>query len=152
MAVNPNTTFTAGAVYTASQSNRFPRGVMGTATQTLGNLTVTTSVAALTGMTVTFTAEANRVYKATWNVTGQKITATGWIGVYLRNGATALGTVYQTPVINYYGNLSGMAFITTLTAGSQTLALWASAENNSFTVLANASDPCHLIIEDIGPA
>ena len=28
MAVNPNTQFSSGAVYTADEANRFPRGVM----------------------------------------------------------------------------------------------------------------------------
>jgi hypothetical protein len=70
MAINPNTTFTAGAVLTADEANRFPRGVMGAVYRTAGDLTVTTTLADLTGMTVTFTAEASRTYKATWNVTG----------------------------------------------------------------------------------
>jgi hypothetical protein len=53
MAVNPNTQFSSGAVYTADEANRFPRGVMGAVYRTAGNLTVTTTQADLTGMTVT---------------------------------------------------------------------------------------------------
>ena len=77
MAVNPNTQFSSGAVYTADEANRFPRGVMGAVYRNAGNLTVTTTLADLTGMSVTFTAEASRTYKATWTVTGSKDTANG---------------------------------------------------------------------------
>jgi hypothetical protein len=32
MAINPNTQFSSGAVFTADEANRFPRGIMGYAT------------------------------------------------------------------------------------------------------------------------
>jgi hypothetical protein len=50
---NPNTQFSSGAVYTADQANRFPRGIMGSATSTTSqNLSTSSTIS--TGMTVTF--------------------------------------------------------------------------------------------------
>ena len=156
MAINPNTTFTAGAVYTADEANRFPRGVMGAVYRTAGNLTVTTTQADLTGMTVTFTAEASRTYKATWTVTGLKDTANGWVGAFLANSSnTVFGAVYQTGFIVSgagYVNLSGVTFINNLTAGSQTLKLRQQTENAGGTILASGTNPCVLMIEDCGPS
>ena len=156
MAVNPNTNFSSGAVLTAAQQNRFPRGVMGAVYRTAGNVAVTTAQADLTGMTVTFTAEANRTYKATWTVTGLKDTANGWVAAYLTNSAnTIFGAVYQTGFIVTgagYVNLSGITYFSNLTAGSQTLKLRAQAESNSATILASGTNPCVLMIEDCGPS
>ena len=156
MAINPNTTFTAGAILTAAQQNRFPRGIMGGVSRTAGNTTITTSVADITGMTVTFTAEASRVYKASWLIAGVKDTSTGFLAAFLTNSAnTVQASVYNTAVIvvgSGYANLSGVAFLTTLTAGSQTLKLRCQAENNAGTILASGTNPCVLIIEDCGPA
>jgi hypothetical protein len=65
MAINPNTQFSSGAVFTADQANRFPRGIMGYATSTTSqNLTTTSTIS--TGMTVTFDAETGRLYKVTY--------------------------------------------------------------------------------------
>ena len=156
MAFNPNTTFTAGAILTAAEQNRFPRGVMGAVYRTAGNVAVTTTQADITGMTVTFTAEASRTYKASWLVAGVKDTNNGFLGAFLTNGAnTVQASVYNTGLIvlgTAYSNLSGVAFLTTLTAGSQTLKLRTIAENNAGTILASGTNPCVLIIEDCGPS
>ncbi len=156
MAVNPNTTFTSGAVLTAAQQNRFPRGVMGAVYRTAGNVAVTTTQADVTGVTVTFTAEASRTYKATWTVTGLKDTANGWVGAFLANSSnTIFGAVYQTCFIvagGGYFNLSGITYFSNLTAGSQTIKLRTQAENNGATILASGSNPCVLMIEDCGPS
>ena len=156
MAVNPNTNFSSGAVLTAAQQNRFPRGVMGAVYRTAGNVAITNVVGDITGMTVTFTAEASRTYKATWTVTGPKDTANGWVAAYLTNSAnTIFGAVYQTGFIvlgSGYVNLSGITYFSNLTAGSQTLKLRAQAESNSATILASGTNPCVLMIEDCGPS
>lgn len=156
MAINPNTAFSSGAVLTAAQQNRFPRGVMGAVYRTAGNFTVATTIADMTGMTVTFTAEANRVYKATWTVTGIKAVNNGWAGAFLTNGAnTVFSSVYNTGfIVGGFGyfNLSGTTFFTNLSAGSQTLKLRCQIENTNATILADTANPCILIIEDCGPS
>ena len=65
MAISPNDDFTAGQILTAQECNQFPRGVMALATSTT-SYTLTTSEVIATGMTVTFTAVANRYYRITW--------------------------------------------------------------------------------------
>jgi hypothetical protein len=157
MAINPNTNFSSGAVLTAAQQNRFPRGVMGAVYGNAGNVAFTAgSTGDITGMSVTFTAEASRTYKATWTVTGLKDTANGWCGAFLTNGAnTVFGAVYQTGFIvsgSGYVNLSGVTFINNLTAGSQTLKLRQQTENAGGTILASGTNPCVLMIEDCGPS
>ena len=66
MAVAPNTTFVSGAILTAAQQNAFPRGIMGKAISTV-NTSATTSATDLTGMSITFTAVVDRLYRATFS-------------------------------------------------------------------------------------
>jgi hypothetical protein len=64
MAINPNTDFTAGAIFTADQANRFPRGIVA-----LGETTTSTANVSVETLSVTsssFTAVANRYYKITY--------------------------------------------------------------------------------------
>ena len=134
-----------------------PRGIMGAVYRTAGNVAFTAGSAGdITGMSVTFTAEASRTYKATWTVTGSKDTANGWCGVFLANSSnTIFGSVYQTGFIVStagYVNLSGVTFLSNLTAGSQTLKLRQQTENAGGTILASGTNPCVLMIEDCGPS
>jgi hypothetical protein len=114
------------------------------------------SVADVTGVTVTFTAVANRTYKATWTVTGNKSTNNGWTAIFLTTGANVVfGSVYNSGVIvgaDGYFNCSGMTYFSNLAAGSQTLKLRCQTENASATILASGTNPCVLMIEDCGPS
>ena len=155
MAINPNTDFSSGAVLTAAQQNRFPRGVMGSVYRTAGNVTMSTSAADVTGMAVTFTAEASRTYKASWTVTGWKQTNNGWAAIYCNIGASTFAAIYATPLIvgtEGYFNLSGYTFFSNLTAGSQTVKLQSQLQNAGGTILASSSNVCILMIEDCGPS
>jgi hypothetical protein len=150
MAVNPNTTFTTGAIFTADQANRFPRGVMAYVVRTAGNVTATTTVADITSMTVTFTAEANRLYKASWVVQAQKNTD-GWTQISCTTSANALlGSTIGYGVNGNYVNLTGFTLIDSFSAGSNTVKLRAEAQVGTTTILATAIS-CQLIIEDMGP-
>lgn len=155
MAINPNTDFSSGAILTAAQQNRFPRGVMGAVYRTAGDYTMTVAANDITGMTVTFTAVAGRIYKASWTASGYKSTTNGWAGVYLANSAnTVFGAVYSTALISGVGyfNLSGFTYFSNLTAGSQTLKLRAQIENLNGLINASGVNPCVLMIEDCGPS
>jgi hypothetical protein len=65
MAINPNTTFTAGQVLTADQQNRFPRGVIGFNQAASALVTLTT--ASTTFCTVTFTLATTRLVQFVGN-------------------------------------------------------------------------------------
>ena len=65
MAINPNTTFTAGQILTADQQNRFPRGVIAFNQAPSANVTITT--ADTTFCTVTFTLATTRLVQFVGN-------------------------------------------------------------------------------------
>jgi hypothetical protein len=153
MAISPNDAFTSGQVLTAQECNNFPFGIVGYAERTTGSLTVTTAIADLTGMSVTFTALANRVYKFTINSTGQKLTTQGWTGVFLTNTANfTYSAVYATAPANGYFNTCATSYLSGFTAGSITVKLRAQCEVATSTILASSlSDKIQLIVEDMGP-
>jgi len=147
MAINPNTDFSTGAILTADQQNRFPRGVMNYVKRTAGNLSFSTATD-LTGMSVTFTAVTGRVYRASWLTTGQKSTSAGYTAIYCYVGATIVGSVYDTVGVNEYWNCSASAVITGQN-GSVTVKLRGESQTNTSTLFAGG-DPAYLIVEDIG--
>jgi hypothetical protein len=153
MAINPNTDFTTGQVLTSAEQNRFPRGVMGTAVRTSGDLTLTTTNQDLTNMSITFTAVADRLYRASWSANALKNTTAGYTQISFTDSTPTLyGYSLAYTVNGNYVNLSGVSVISGLTAGSKTFKLRGIAENNTSTVLAGATSPLQFIIEDIGAA
>jgi hypothetical protein len=155
---NPNTTFSSGAVYTADQANRFPRGVMAVATSTT-NYTLTTTMTQTTGMTVTFTAVANRNYKITYfepfavtpNITGGYIVSAVFQGT---TAGTQLGqAVLQSPAASPLWSAPTISVVTTFTAGSVTIIGAAVVNNTSGAPVLNraAGNRSLLLVEDIGP-
>jgi hypothetical protein len=153
MAINPNVDFVAGAVLTASQQNRFGRGVM-----TLGPLTSNTSATTVeaTRTNVTFTAVANRYYKITWfegNLAGganaslntMRLRTTSTTGTIIGESLLFLNAGYQSPAV--------CSVISTFAAGSQTI--YARVLTNAATATvytASGTQPAYLTVEDIGPA
>jgi hypothetical protein len=68
MAINPNTAFSDGTPFTASQANRFPRGVMGLQTLTTQFSTSATHTNFQdNGATLTITTQSGRLYKISYN-------------------------------------------------------------------------------------
>jgi|LakMenEpi03Aug12_release.lakeMendotaPanAssembly.Ray.scaffolds.fasta_scaffold596923_1 hypothetical protein len=148
-----NTTFTAGQVVTAAQMNNLPWGVMGTAVRTTGDLTLTTTNQDLTSMSITFTAIAGRLYRASWSGSAQKSTAAGYTQITLADSTNALyGYSLGYTVSGNYVNLSGVSVISGLTAGSKTFKLRGITENNTAVLLAGGTAPLQFMIEDMGAA
>ena len=153
MAITPNTTFTTGAVLTAAQMNRLPWGVMAQIVRVSGDITIGTSGTDITGMSVTFTAVAGRLYRASWGASARKETAAGYTQISFTDSANALyGYSIGYTVSGNYVNLSGVSVIAGLTAGSKTFKLRGVSENNTTTFFANSNAPLQLIIEDMGAA
>ena len=158
MAINPNTDFSSGAVLTAAQQNRFPRGVMALATSTT-SYTLTTSEVIATGMTVTFTAVANRYYRITWfEPQAQTASFASNTSLTLRQ-TNASGTVLQNTVFQNETNAtdqSGMVCIRTMTfsAGSITVVGTAKVSLTTGTplLIRDSTRQAQLLVEDIGPA
>jgi hypothetical protein len=155
MAVNPNTNFSTGQVLTASEQNRFPRGVMGYYVAT-GNSAVTTATAQITGTTITWTAEANRLYRAQFTCDYSQNTANAIIGFYLADSA---GTTFYNAIANTVSVANGFAQISlthlfTVSAGSTTRKIMADLSSGTATVrgTGGGGGAYTFIIEDMGPA
>ena len=148
MAVSPNTNFTSGQILTAQQQNNFPRGVMGYAIGSANS--GFTSTADITGMSVTFTAVANRLYKATFSCTVDQ-NATATVSIYLADGSNVTQAQYQNTAV------AGVSMLTfsnlfTVSAGSVTRKIRAATNAGAATVLYTASSYNYgFIIEDMGP-
>ena len=159
MAINPNTDFSSGAVLTAAQQNRFPRGVMALATSTT-SYTLTTVEVIATGMSVTFTPVLNRYYKITYfEPQAQTASFSSNTQLTLRQ-SSAVGTVLQNTIFSNESNAvdqSGMTCIRTLTfASAVSTTVVGTAKCNSTTgapqLIRDSTRQAQLLIEDIGPA
>lgn len=160
MAINPNTDFSSGAVLTADQQNRFPRGVMARATsQTTYTLPLNPSLAIATGMTVTFTAVANRYYKITYyEPQVQTPTVIGNSQAYLKQ-STFSGTVLGNGVVineTASQDQAGVIICKTMTFTAGTVTLVGTGGTSSLTgaptFVRDATREALLLVEDIGPA
>jgi hypothetical protein len=159
MAVSPNVDFVSGAILTASQQNKFGRGIVGIA-QMSANYTLTTSAVALT--TVTWTAVANRYYRVTYfEPEAQTSTVSAsTTTVQIRAGATAAGAELSSGVITTSAAVKVQGAITvsyitdTYTAGSQTVNAAARASSTTGTPLLvrSATSRAFLLVEDLGPS
>ena len=158
MAINPNTDFSSGAVFTADQANRFPRGVMALATSTT-SYTLTTSEVIATGMTVTFTAVANRYYRITYfEPQGQTASVASNTQLTLRQ-TNATGTVLQNTIFQNESaatDQQGITCMRTMTFSAGSITVVGTAKCNSTTgapqLIRDSNRQAQLLIEDIGPA
>jgi hypothetical protein len=157
MAITPNTTFVAGNVLTAAQQNNFPRGLMAAVVTNTTSQNGVSSETALTSMTITFTAEANRTYKASWiepNIDSTGGTA-GYSLLRFRKtniSGTVLGGAYVATGVALNAN-NGHIFATfTTTAGSTTVICTATGSGANQNYSRSATVPAVFMIEDIGAA
>ena len=152
MAANPNTNFTPGQILTADEQNRFPRGVVGYALST-ADRTYSTTTVDITGMTATFTAVANRLYRATFegfinnaSASLQEFLMTDASNNQLDQGYNQIGAASFT--------LISFQYLFTSTAGSRTIKMRANTNAGTTTIYgATANNRSHsFVIEDLGPA
>ena len=155
MAVNPNTDFTAGAVLTAAQQNRFPRGVMGDASTT-SSYNLTGTLADVPGLSFTFTAVAGRLYKFIF-FCGNALTdteGTNRLQTRMILGSTNIYSAYQGSMS--YGNVIHLVTLWTPgtpAAGSITAKMQAYRDNGASggQLFADANTPMRFWCEDVGP-
>lgn len=153
MAINPNTDFSSGAVLTADQQNRFPRGVMALTTKTSSaNFTVE----AVDITSAAFVAVANRYYQITFYVPQCSVNvANGYTVFRIRKGTTTAGTQLTAGIGSSAtaGIPSGTvtSVVTTLTAGSQQVCATINSSSTSSTTYSS-TQVAYLLVEDLGPA
>jgi hypothetical protein len=148
----PNTTFVSGAILTATQQNNLAWGQVGTATKSTDQ-NVTTK-ADLAGLSVTFTAVANRVYEV--SVT-QNIFANVGVSnadLFVTDGTTDFAESLGTIPLNHYETRTIVTAITGLTAGTKTIKVQAQATASTvfYGTGIRASIAGRMIIKDIGAA
>lgn len=159
MAISPNVTFVSGAVFTAAQANAFPFGIVAKANSTT-SYTLTTTITATTGMSVTFTAIANRNYKITYYepIVETTSAASGQTNLKIFQTNTA-GTQLTSTFLNnsaavkILGTINAVS-VNTFSAGSVTIIGAASTTSVTGTPVLqrNLFFPSLLLVEDMGPA
>lgn len=153
MAINPNTDFSSGAVLTAAQQNRFPRGVMAYSTKTT-DYAATTTMADI-GLSATFTAVANRYYKYTFAVYATDSSAASFIYTTITDSSNVVKGDNYTVSLGA-GRYLGYTFsyVSTESAGSVTRKVRANVGAGTATLYAGSghANYIYLLVEDIGPA
>jgi hypothetical protein len=155
MAISPNTTFVSGAILTAAQQNAFGFSAMALATNTTASQAGITGVTDLTGMSVTFTAIANRNYKVSYHIYGIPTVTNACYSVNLQEGATIKQVANTNGGVAAIGTTISGLYVGTFSAGSHTLKLTGQLTGGSTgTIKFEAASvlPWIFLVEDIGPA
>jgi hypothetical protein len=150
----PNTTFVSGAVLTATQVNNLAWGMIDTKTLATTQSVGTTEVD-LTGMSITWTAVANRIYKFSGTINITSTLGSVVNKVFLNDGTSNIKEANLT--INPNGFITFVWFVTGITAGSKTYKLRAVTDNNStqptYTgTSTSAARASQFMLEDAGAA
>lgn len=160
MPIAPNTTFFTGYTLTATQLNAFPRGVIAFASSPT-NYTLTATETVATGMSVTWTAAANRYYRITYYEPQVQTPAaiSGLVNLSIKD-SNAVGTtmnygrVTTSAALTITGTGNVVAVVTYATAANKTVVGVASVNvtTGAPTLQRSATAPAFMLVEDIGPA
>jgi hypothetical protein len=147
---NPNTAFSSGAVYTADQANRFPRGLMEFNTASATDSSITAEEIQIT--LPAFTAVTGRAYKISYYEPGfgSSVGAAMTMRIRLTNLAGAIqqqGIVYNTGAQQQNGFITNIVGFTT---GSIVLVGTLQNSAGTGTVTRSGTAQGILIVEDIG--
>ena len=151
MAINPNTDFSSGAVLTAAQQNRFPRGVMAFNTATATDASITAEEVQITGSS--FTAVAGRYYKVTYfepNLIG----GTGYFAFRIRQtnlAGTTLNTSYNVAGAGIDRQMT-LIWVGTFSAGTVNVVATAGQSAGTGSLVRSSTVVAYLLVEDIGPS
>lgn len=138
---------------------RMPWGVVGQANVTANQTGIAATVTDLTGLSITWTAVANRRYRATFNGTFQVATGAAndtFVLAYTDNGTPTTfhqhALVFPTTSYQHIGTVL-TAIETGIAAGSTTRKLRYNrfTGTGTGTLAASSVEPAQFIIEDIGP-
>lgn len=164
MAINPNTAFSDGNSLSASELNRFPRGVI-VYKQETANYTLTTSAAqsaATNNFALTFTSTGNRFYRITYYEPAAETStaSTSYTSLYIYAGTSlgALTTQAQRTYLYTPGTQKVQAgmlaqYVTAPAAGTIYVTAAASTTNTAGAPVLgrNVFQPAQFIVEDMGP-
>lgn len=153
MAINPNTDFTSGAVLTAAEQNRFPRGIMSYTTATASDATITAEEIQITG--TAFTAVANRYYRLVYFEPNLNNTVDANVNLQIRLTNIAGAVQGASYVFCRAGSFSSTGLLiaySTFSAGSTTLVATLSSTVGTSSATRSTTYKAFLSVEDVGPA
>lgn len=150
MAVTPNTTFVAGAILTAAQMNRQPRGIMATpASSTTGG----TFTAEAQQLTITFTAINGRMYQIVYFEPTLSGSASATCTARLREDSS-VGTVINVSTVTlptaFTTNLTTQSIFTAAASASKTVVATLQASTGTGTTTRAVARFPQLYVIDIG--
>jgi hypothetical protein len=144
--------FTAGDVLAAADMNGLPAGVIDYKERTT-NQTGITTVADLTGLSISFTAVANRRYRVTGDVGGGFTSTSDVFLLYITDGSNNVKQKSSNSFISSEVRRTFVSIVLVPGAGSVTYKLRGeSTFGNACQVSASATAPAFFIVEDIGPS
>lgn len=152
--------YVAGDTLSAANMNLLPGGMeAGGYAQVTSAQTGITTIVDVTSLTVTWTAVSARRYRTSFfvDVLPATVADTNWgIEVSITDGsntvkASATSAVTTTQVRTLVGSV-----VETSLSGSTTRKLRTQSVNNSssdaYSINAAATQPCYILVEDVGPA
>ena len=153
MAINPNTDFVAGAILTAAQQNRFPRGIMTVAENTTSSGAITAEAIQVTAPA--FTAVANRYYLIQY--VEQDLFRSAGSAIQMRIRLTNLAGAIQTFSQDISGtvninNAMTTSRVMTFTAGSVVLVGTLQCGGAGTIATRGVAQPAYILVTDLGPA
>jgi hypothetical protein len=145
-------TYTGSAwVEIACTDGKAPRGVMGYFVST-ANSAISTTTADITGTSITFTAVANRLYRATFSGDYSQNTANAVAGFYLTDGSNNIidNVANSISVANGFSSIN-LTFLFTATAGSTTRKMRTDLSSGTGSIRGTGGGVFYsFIIEDLG--
>ena len=134
------------------KSWNMPWGIIGYVEVT-ANQTGISTITDLTSLTITATYVANRRIRITGDVAFQNTTGGSFTRLSIREGSTVLNSRQKVGTNNLLDEQIIATAVITPTAGSHTykLSLTMSSGTGTTSLIASATQPAYLLIEDIGP-
>jgi hypothetical protein len=145
-----NTTFVTGAVYTAAQANNFPFGVVDYKSGTTAQTGINTATD-ITGLSITWTAIAGRVYMAQFNLNPYGSAGDSSNQLIVLDGTAVWQNRRNFTTLNVIDSSPGQYFFTT-TSASHTIKIQMSkaGTNNVNNYADTATFECNFALFDLG--
>jgi len=152
---SPNTTFTSGQILTAAQINNLPFGLVAAPVNSTTINQAVTTVADVTGMTLTFNTVTNRVYGITYSGFVNCSDASS-LNIIIADGSNTViqQSIFQfaAPFLPEGRQLSNVFYFTAGSTGSTTRKLRCQRQTGAgtMTIFGGATIPFQFAIEDCG--
>lgn len=143
--------FVPDEIVTAAKMNSLPKGYIGHVAKLTDQASIGAAMTDVSGLTVTFTAEASRYYKVTVLARASQQSAGGLQQIALTDGSN--NQLVSTQVSVASAGLSATHtpwIIHTPAAGSFTYKVRANTSGGTMTVSGVATYPALILVEDVG--